>query len=50
VPFAVIPAVLKEIGFTGRPMLEIIAPDADAVIDDSVRRLTEAGYGRSRSG
>jgi deoxyribonuclease-4 len=50
VPFAAIPAVLKEIGFTGRPMLEIIAPDADAVIDDSVRRLTEAGYGRSRSG
>lgn len=50
VPFAAIPPVLKEIGFSGRPMLEIIAPDADAVIDDSVRRLIEAGYGRSRSG
>ena len=50
VPFAAIPPVLKEIGFAGRPMLEIIAPDADAVIDDSVRRLIEAGYGRSRSG
>ena len=50
VPFAAIPPVLKEIGFSGRPMLEIIAPDADAVIDDSVRRLIEAGYGHSRSG
>ena len=51
VPFAAIPPLLKEIGFDGRPMLEIITPDAnaDAVIDDSVRRLTEAGYGRSRS-
>ncbi len=49
VPFAAIPPVLDEIGFTGRPMLEIIAPDADAVIDDSVRQLAEVGYGRCRS-
>lgn len=51
VPFADIPLLLKEIGFNGRPMLEIITADADAdaVIDDSVRRLAEAGYGRSRS-
>lgn len=50
VPFATIPPILAEIGFTGRPMLEIITPNADAVIDDSVRQLADVGYGRSRSG
>jgi sugar phosphate isomerase/epimerase len=47
VPFSVVPPVLQEIGHRGLPMLEIIAPDADRAIEDSVARLIALGYGRS---
>jgi sugar phosphate isomerase/epimerase len=47
VPFAIVPPVLAEIGHRGRPMLEIIAPEADRAIDDSVAKLIALGYGRS---
>ena len=43
VDFAPIPKVLAEIGFDRRPILEIISPNADSDIDDSVRRLVELG-------
>ena len=45
VPFAIVPPVLAEIGHTGQPMLEIIAPQADKAIADSVARLVQLGYG-----
>ncbi|MFZ4806170.1 MAG: sugar phosphate isomerase/epimerase family protein [Hyphomicrobiaceae bacterium] len=44
VPFHVVPPVLEELGHREPPMLEIIAADADAQIDDSARRLTAAGF------
>jgi sugar phosphate isomerase/epimerase len=44
VDFRPVPAVLAEIGFTNKPVLEIIAPDPDAAIGDSVRRLSELGW------
>lgn len=44
VDFASIPAVLAEIGYTRRPILEIIANDADRNIDDSVKRLVGMGW------
>jgi L-ribulose-5-phosphate 3-epimerase len=44
VDFRPIPAVLAEIGFKSKPVLEIIATDPDAAIDDSVRKLCEAGW------
>lgn len=46
VDFAAIPAVLAEIGFDRRPVLEIISPNADRDIDDSVERLVKLGWGR----
>jgi len=46
VPFAVVPHVLREIGHDRLPMLEIIAPEADQAIDDSVTRLIALGYGQ----
>jgi sugar phosphate isomerase/epimerase len=44
VPFGAVPPVLDAIGYTGLPILEIIAPDADAQIEDSARRLAAAGF------
>lgn len=47
VPFARVPAVLKEIGYTRLSMLEIIAPNPDAGILASCDTLAEMGYGRA---
>jgi L-ribulose-5-phosphate 3-epimerase len=44
VDFAAIPAVLKDIGFKGRPVLEIIDPDPDTCLVQSVERLVAAGW------
>lgn len=44
VDFRPIPAVLEEIGFAGKPVLEIIAKNPDEAIADSVRRLAESGW------
>lgn len=47
--FAPIPAVLKEIGFERRPVLEIIATDPDASIEHSAGRLVDLGWGNRPS-
>lgn len=47
VDFAPIPAVLAEIGFTPKPMFEIISPDPDRAIEASASRLLGAGWGRA---
>lgn len=47
VDFAPIPAVLAQIGFTPRPILEIISPNPDRDIEDSASRLLGAGWDRS---
>ncbi|HYF19851.1 MAG TPA: sugar phosphate isomerase/epimerase family protein [Ramlibacter sp.] len=44
VDFRPIPAVLAEIGFTNKPVLEIIAAEPDAAIEDSIRKLGLAGW------
>lgn len=44
VPFHVVPPVLAELGHIEAPMLEVISTDADARIEDSGRRLVEAGF------
>lgn len=49
VDFAAIPVVLKAIGFLGRPVLEIIDPDPDTRIDQSVERLLAAGWSAGAS-
>jgi sugar phosphate isomerase/epimerase len=46
VPLAGIAPVMKEIGYTGLPMLEVISLNPDADIADSCRRLQQAGFGR----
>jgi L-ribulose-5-phosphate 3-epimerase len=46
VPLAGIASVMKEIGYTELPMLEIISHTPDADIADSCRRLHQAGFGR----
>ncbi len=46
VPFTVVPPVLAEIGHAERPMLEIIAPEPDQHIAESVGRLAGMGYGK----
>jgi sugar phosphate isomerase/epimerase len=48
-PFAVVPPVIEEIGHARLPMLEIISADADRGIEESVRRLIEMGYGKTRA-
>jgi sugar phosphate isomerase/epimerase len=48
VDFASIPAVLAEIGYRNRPVLEIISADADRGIDDSVARLVAMGWPGAR--
>ena len=45
VPLAGLASVMKEIGCTELPMLEVISPNPDADIADSCRRLREAGFG-----
>jgi len=45
VPLAGIASVMKEIGYTELPMLEVISLEPDADIADSCRRLCEAGFG-----
>ena len=45
VPFKVIPSVLREIGHSRRPMLEIISPDPDHDIVASADKLVRAGFG-----
>lgn len=47
VDFASIPAVLEEIGFTPKPIFEIISPDPDRDIDDSAAKLLASGWGRT---
>jgi sugar phosphate isomerase/epimerase len=44
VPFGGLPAVLAEVGHARRPVLEIIAPEADRGILASVDRLTAMGF------
>jgi L-ribulose-5-phosphate 3-epimerase len=45
VPLAGIPSVMKEIGYSELPMLEVITLNPDADIADSCRRLCQAGFG-----
>lgn len=45
VPFAQVPPVLKEVGYTHLPMLEIISQDADKGILASTDLLADMGYG-----
>ena len=47
VDFSGIPAVLAEIGFAERPILEIISADADRDIDDSATKLAKFGWRRA---
>jgi L-ribulose-5-phosphate 3-epimerase len=44
VPLAGLASVMKEIGYTELPMLEIISHNPDADIADSCRRLQQAGF------
>jgi sugar phosphate isomerase/epimerase len=46
VDFAPVPAVLAEIGYRKRPVLEIISAEADRGIDESVARLAAMGWTR----
>lgn len=47
VNFAPVPAVLAEIGFTPKPMFEIISTDPDRDIEASAARLLGAGWDRA---
>jgi len=47
VDFAPIPAVLAEIGFTKKPIFEIISPNADRDIEDSAAKLLALGWGKA---
>jgi sugar phosphate isomerase/epimerase len=44
VDFGPLPALLAEIGFRRRPILEIISEEPDAAIERSARRLVELGF------
>jgi sugar phosphate isomerase/epimerase len=44
VSFHPLPALLAEIGFERRPILEIITADPDEAIEGSARRLLEMGF------
>ncbi len=46
VPFETLPTVLKAVGYTGRPMLEVISAEADVGIDTSVQRLSNLGFAK----
>lgn len=45
VDFASLPATLAQIGFTRKPILEIIAPNPDDAIERTAQRLLEFGWG-----
>ena len=45
VPLAGLASVMKEVGYSELPMLEVISQNPDADIADSCRRLREAGIG-----
>ena len=45
VPLTGIAMTMKEIGYAGLPMLEVISHSPDADIADSCRRLQQAGFG-----
>ena len=47
VDFRPIPGYLAQIGFTRKPILEIIAPNADKDIDDSAAKLVALGWGKT---
>ena len=47
VDFAIVPPVLREIGFRQRPVLEIIDANPDASIERSVHQLQAAGWARA---
>jgi len=47
VPFGEVPGVLAAVGYTARPMLEIISRDPDRDILDSAKRLAVLGFARS---
>jgi len=47
VDFAPIPGYLAQIGFAQKPILEIIAPNADKEIDDSAAKLVALGWGKA---
>jgi len=47
VDFAPIPGYLAQIGFSRKPILEIIAPNADREIDDSAAKLVAMGWGKA---
>jgi deoxyribonuclease-4 len=49
VDFRPVPRVLSEIGFRRKPVLEIIANDAEVAIVDSARKLEELGWARTDS-
>ena len=49
VPFAAIPAMLADVGYAARPMLEIISEKGDADILDSAARLGAFGLGTAAS-
>jgi sugar phosphate isomerase/epimerase len=44
VDFGALPALLAEIGFTRRPILEIISAEPDEALTRSARRLVEMGF------
>lgn len=46
VDFASLPPVLSQIGFSRKPVLEIIAPNPDDAIERSAQRLIEFGWGK----
>ena len=48
VPFADVRRVLAEIGYAGKPMIEVISHDADRDILASTERLTAIGFGSAR--
>jgi L-ribulose-5-phosphate 3-epimerase len=45
VPLVGLASIMKEVGYTGLPMLEVISQTPDPDIADSCRRLGEAGFG-----
>lgn len=47
VGFATLPPTLKQIGFSRKPILEIIAPNPDDAIERSAQRLLGFGWGDS---
>jgi len=46
VPFAAVPSLLEEVGYTGPPMLEIICEHPDTEIPASIEALETMGWGR----